>query len=197
MFTADVSFSLTKITPVHLSYTHLGYDMMLSCNTRQAGFFPESGGYGDITLGNELKRGSNRLQLLLWGDVKAKDLERIRTHLLVESLTTKAAWSYRRWEVPGEPGRVVGKGLPAWYHAKFKYGGSPLPLFLRISGARKGQIYVNGRNVGRFWNIGPQEYYYLPEPWLRPENELLIFEEQGNTPSGSRLEYRRGGPYGQ
>jgi len=196
VFTAEVTFPLSRITPVHLSCTDLHHHMIVLCNGRQAAFLPESGGYADITLGNELKKGTNRLQLLLWGDVKAKVLDNIRLHLLMESVTDKAAWSFRRWEVPTETGRVVGKGLPAWYHARFKYGGSTVPLFLRISGAKKGQIFLNGLNAGRYWNIGPQEYYYLPESWLRPENELLIFEEQGNTPSGSRLMYRPGGPYG-
>ncbi|HET6429361.1 MAG TPA: beta-galactosidase [Phycisphaerae bacterium] len=196
MVTAEVSFPLPRITPVHLSYRNLNHHMIVLCNGRQAGFLPDSGGYGDITLGNELKKGTNHLQLLLWGDVRPKDLDSIRLYLLMESVTDNAEWSYRRWEVPPVPGRVVGKGLPAWYRSAFKHSGSPVPLFLRISGARKGQIYLNGRNVGRFWNIGPQEYYYLPEPWLGAENELLIFEEQGNTPSGSKLEYRPGGPYG-
>ncbi len=197
MHLAEVSFSLTRITPVHLSYANLFHDMIVMCNGRQAGFFPNSGGYGDITLGNELKKGSNQLQLLLWGDVTPKELDNIRMHELAESLTSKSAWSYRRWGMPIEGGRVVGKGLPAWYRTKFRYGGSDVPLFLRISGAKKGQIYLNGFNIGRFWNIGPQEYYYLPEPWLQGENELLIFEEQGNTPSGSSLAYRPGGPYGR
>ena len=65
-----------------------------------------------------------------------------------------------------------------------------------VSMAKKGQIFLNGRNAGRFWNIGPQEEYYLPEPWLGEDNELLIFEEQGNIPSGSRLAFRPQGPYG-
>lgn len=37
--------------------------------------------------------------------------------------------------------------------------------------------FVNGYNLGRYWNIGPQETLYIPAPWLRKgENELLIFE---------------------
>jgi hypothetical protein len=116
-------------------------------------------------------------------------------HLLTESVSASGKWSYRKWRMPEPGGRLVGKGLPAWYRCRFKYTPSPLPLFLRISGAKKGQIYLNAHNVGRFWSIGPQEFYYLPEPWLESENELLIFEEQGNIPTGSRLSFRRAGPY--
>jgi len=48
-----------------------------------------------------------------------------------------------------------------------------------VSGARKGQIWLNGQNIGRFWQIGPQEQYKLPPSWQRDENELLIFAEDG------------------
>ena len=193
--TAEIAFRLPKIHPVHLSYAEMPYHVLVVCNGRQAGFFPNSGGYAEITLGNELKTGKNTLRLLLWGDVKPKVLENVKLHLLTESLTAQASWGYRRVEMPGEEGRVVGKDLPAWYRSRFRYKAPSPPLFLRISGAKKGQIYLNQHNVGRFWNVGPQEFYYLPEPWLAADNELLIFEEQGNTPSGSKLAFRPAGPY--
>ena len=195
LWTAELAFDLPKIYPVHLSFTDLPHHMVIHCNGRQAGFIPNDGGYGDVTLGNELKRGKNRLKLLLWGDVGAKALENIKLHLLTESVSAGGRWSYRHWGPPVGAGRVVGKGLPAWYRARFSYKPTSTPLFLRILAAKKGQIYLNGHNVGRFWNIGPQECYYLPEPWLAGDNELMVFEEQGNIPSGSRLVYRPGGPY--
>ena len=41
----------------------------------------------------------------------------------------------------------------------------------------KGFVWVNGHNLGRFWNIGPQQTMYLPGPWLkRGENEVLILD---------------------
>jgi len=41
----------------------------------------------------------------------------------------------------------------------------------------KGCAWVNGRNIGRYWNIGPQQTLYVPGPWLRKgENEIVIFE---------------------
>ncbi len=194
LWTAEVVFHLPKIYPVHLSYTQVPHHVVVLCNDRQAAFLARSGGSGDVTLGNELRRGKNALRLLLWGDVKARTLDSVQLHLLTEQLS--GSWSCRAWGLPGEEGRVVGKGLPAWYRARFKYKPTPAPLFLRILAAKKGQIFLNGRNAGRFWNIGPQEEYYLPEPWLGEDNELLIFEEQGNIPSGSRLAFRPQGPYG-
>jgi beta-galactosidase len=36
---------------------------------------------------------------------------------------------------------------------------------------------VNGRNLGRFWNIGPQRSLYVPAPWLREgRNEVVAFD---------------------
>jgi len=90
---------------------------------------------------------------------------------------------------------VVGKDCPAWYVTTFPRPEGDEPLFLHVVGARKGQVFLNGRNVGRFWGIGPQEYYYLPECWMSEENELVIFAEDGNSPSRSRLEFRPLGPY--
>jgi beta-galactosidase len=41
----------------------------------------------------------------------------------------------------------------------------------------KGFVWVNGHNLGRFWNIGPQQTMYLPGPWLkRGENEIVILD---------------------
>ena len=161
-----------------------------------AGFFPNRGvNYGEVILGAELKRGRNSIKLTLWGEVSPKALDLVRFHVLNENLTQDAHWSWRQWNPPTGEGPVVGKNQPAWYIGKFKYTPTNVPLFLRILNAKKGQIFLNGRNIGRFWNVGPQQCYYLPECWLARQNELLIFEETGNIPSGSRLEFRPLGPY--
>lgn len=33
-----------------------------------------------------------------------------------------------------------------------------------------GFVFINGRNLGRYWNIGPQQTLYLPGAWLHPED---------------------------
>ena len=53
----------------------------------------------------------------------------------------------------------------------------PLDTFLALPGWRKGACWINGRNLGRYWDIGPQKTLYVPGPWLRAgENELIVFE---------------------
>jgi len=41
----------------------------------------------------------------------------------------------------------------------------------------KGIVWVNGHNLGRYWNIGPQRQLYCPAPWLKKgKNEIVIFD---------------------
>ena len=49
--------------------------------------------------------------------------------------------------------------------------------FLDMSAYQKGYVWVNGHNLGRFWNIGPQQRLYCPAPWLRHgKNEIIVFD---------------------
>lgn len=193
---AQLDLPMTKVLPIHLSFSAVPHHVAVLCNDRLAGFFPKQQvSYGDITFGPELKRGKNRVKLLLWGEVSPRSLDSVRFHVLNENLSQGAKWYFRPWEMPIEDGPVVGKGFPAWYVTKFKHTHREAPLFLHISGTHKGQILINGHNAGRFWTVGPQEYYYLPECWLAEENELMLFSEDGNSPSRSTLVFRPAGPY--
>ena len=50
--------------------------------------------------------------------------------------------------------------------------------FLDLRNWSKGVVWVNGHNLGRYWNIGPQQTLYVPGPWLRKgKNEVTVFEE--------------------
>lgn len=49
--------------------------------------------------------------------------------------------------------------------------------FVELPGWTKGFVVVNGFNLGRYWEIGPQETLYLPGPILKEgENEIIVFE---------------------
>ncbi|MEP9322259.1 beta-galactosidase [Paraburkholderia phymatum] len=50
-------------------------------------------------------------------------------------------------------------------------------VYLDMSEWIKGIVWVNGRNLGRYWHVGPQKRLYCPAPWLKPgDNTLLIFD---------------------
>lgn len=53
--------------------------------------------------------------------------------------------------------------------------------FVRPNGFIKGNIFVNGFNLGRYWNsAGPQKTLYLPAPLLKKgENSIIVLELEG------------------
>ncbi len=49
--------------------------------------------------------------------------------------------------------------------------------FFDVSNYTKGIIWVNGHNLGRYWNIGPQKRLYCPDSWIKEGlNEVIIFD---------------------
>ncbi|QEC75125.1 glycoside hydrolase family 35 protein [Mucilaginibacter ginsenosidivorax] len=49
--------------------------------------------------------------------------------------------------------------------------------YLDLSSWGKGVVWVNGHNLGRYWNIGPQQTLYLPAEWLKKgHNDIAILE---------------------
>ncbi|GAA2274082.1 beta-galactosidase [Streptomyces ruber] len=58
----------------------------------------------------------------------------------------------------------------------------PADTFLALPGWTKGQAWVNGFHLGRYWNRGPQRTLYVPAPVLRPgANELTLLELHATT----------------
>ncbi len=52
--------------------------------------------------------------------------------------------------------------------------------FLDFTGWGKGCAFVNGFNIGRFWDKGPQKRLYIPGPLLhKGQNSIVIFETEG------------------
>lgn len=53
----------------------------------------------------------------------------------------------------------------------------PADTFIDLSDYQKGIVWVNGHNLGRYWNIGPQFRLYCPAPWLKKgANEVVVFD---------------------
>lgn len=49
--------------------------------------------------------------------------------------------------------------------------------YLDMSKWGKGVVWVNGYNLGRYWNVGPQQTLYVPGEWLKPgNNEIVVLE---------------------
>nr|WP_221439563.1 beta-galactosidase family protein [Roseateles oligotrophus] len=79
---------------------------------------------------------------------------------------------------PALAGLPVDRGVagPRFFSADFEVG-VPGDGFLAIAGGHKGQVWINGFNLGRYWERGPQTELYLPWPLLRPgSNQLVLLE---------------------
>lgn len=73
---------------------------------------------------------------------------------------------------------------PAFYRGAFEVK-TIGDTFLDTRGLGEGAVWVNGHDLGRFWNIGPQQTLYLPGAWLRKgRNDVIVFEmDGGQSPS--------------
>ncbi|WOK95772.1 beta-galactosidase 2 isoform X1 [Canna indica] len=99
-----------------------------------------------------------------------------------------------------------------WYKAFFNAPDGSEPLALDMSSMGKGQVWINGQSIGRYWpgykaygncsecnyrgtydekkcqtNCGEssQKWYHVPRSWLNPTGNLMVvFEEWGGDPAG-------------
>jgi beta-galactosidase len=55
--------------------------------------------------------------------------------------------------------------------------------YVDMSGWTKGVVWVNGHNLGRYWQIGPQHRLYCPASWLRTgRNDIVVFDHHQIDP---------------
>ncbi|KAL0873264.1 hypothetical protein Bca101_022969 [Brassica carinata] len=118
--------------------------------------------------------------------------------------------------VEWKEGSLVAKKQPlTWYKSTFDtpVGNEPLALDMNTMG--KGQVWINGQNIGRHWpaykargkcercsyagtfnenkclsNCGEasQRWYHVPRSWLKPSGNLIVvLEEWGGDPNGISL----------
>ena len=54
-----------------------------------------------------------------------------------------------------------------------------------------GFVTLNGQDLGRYWQVGPQRAFYLPECWLKPKGNVLTLTVrptgQGDRITGAEL----------
>ncbi|MFF6772303.1 beta-galactosidase family protein [Streptomyces sp. NPDC012637] len=65
---------------------------------------------------------------------------------------------------------------PTFHRGTFELAG-PADTFLHLDGWTKGNAWVNGFPLGRYWSRGPQQSLYVPAPVLRAgTNEVVVLE---------------------
>ncbi|XP_073065657.1 beta-galactosidase 3-like [Primulina eburnea] len=113
---------------------------------------------------------------------------------------------------------VANKQQPlTWYKTYFNAPLGNEPLALDLSSMGKGQVWINGQNIGRYWTAyatgtcngcsyagtyrqpkcqygcgkPTQRWYHVPRSWLKPAHNLLVvFEETGGDASRISLVQR-------
>lgn len=59
-----------------------------------------------------------------------------------------------------------------WFNLK-----KPGDTFLNMENWGKGQVWINGHAIGRFWRVGPQQTLYVPGAWLKKgKNEIIVMD---------------------
>jgi len=80
-------------------------------------------------------------------------------------------------------------GTPLFMKATLTIDEEPQDTFVKIPGGKKGVIFVNGRILSRYWEVGPQKSAYLPAPFLKKgENEIIVLELDGMTDASILLD---------
>ncbi|XP_075493962.1 beta-galactosidase [Primulina tabacum] len=116
-------------------------------------------------------------------------------------------------------GSLVAERQPlTWYKTTFNAPDGNEPLALDMDTMSKGQVWINGQSIGRYWNEykasgncgvcnyagwfnekkclrncgeASQRWYHIPRSWLYPSGNLLVvFEEWGGNPNGISLSKR-------
>ena len=68
--------------------------------------------------------------------------------------------------------------VASFFRGQLDIDGTPKDTFIRLDGFHKGVVFVNGFNLGRYYNdAGPQKTLYCPAPMLKSgTNEIIVFE---------------------
>ena len=130
---------------------------------------PHKGIVGDVTIGEETLHGWDMYSILL-------------DHLPLKTSTPS--------------GFSNNQQTPLFFHGVFSIadqlkGDDPAKLdtYLAIPNGVKGQVFVNGFNLGRYWLVGPQQSLYLPGTLLKRDelNEIVVLELEPSLASGKMM----------
>lgn len=82
--------------------------------------------------------------------------------------------------------------LLTWYRIEFDLPKQPLntwiPWKMILNATGTGYMWLNGENIGRYWEEGPQREFYLPECWLRfNKKNVIVLGLRESELNGSQL----------
>lgn len=126
----------------------------------------------------------------------------------IEGKTSRGKWQTVSLdvhsEIPRKGNDIQPKGEPdglfTWYRVEFELPQTEpdvwIPWLVRINASGNGYMWLNGHNIGRHWEAGPQREYFLPECWLnygKKKNTLVLGLRQ--TANGASIRAMEIAPY--
>jgi beta-galactosidase len=100
--------------------------------------------------------------------------------VLINDMEITGGWNMYSLPFTQAPVVKTGKqkeGKAALYSGIFTVT-KPGDVFLDMQKWGKGIVFVNGHNLGRYWQVGPQQTLYLPGCWLKNGvNDIVVFEQ--------------------
>jgi len=127
-----------------------------------------------------------------------------------EALSSGAKGTAHDWKhvIIKQSSASASRALLTWYRMQFELPspkpGVWVPWNLHLKASGNGFIYINGRCLGRYWQVGPQRDFYLPETWLhfgrgkvntialnlRPVDEEVCVQDVQVVPDNTFAEFR-------
>ena len=115
---------------------------------------------GDVTISTEYENMETTWKPLQWGNIAIPD----DYDTAVKTLALK----------PLPAGQDI---LKPGYHRGYFIIKKVGDTFLNFETWGKGQVWVNGHAMGRFWSIGPQQTLFIPGCWLKKgKNEIIVLD---------------------
>ncbi|MFG0241894.1 MAG: beta-galactosidase [Phycisphaerales bacterium JB054] len=202
------SFIHRRKSPIFVRMGDVAVRGLVLLNEKPVHFF-EPGADNDLVFDQDtLNRGNNTLELAIAADsVSEADVANVLAEMSKntnffegkDTLGGKLDWAFAQWEMPNptayDPVGSTPPQGPTWFRTEFETPEADRNVALTIAGLSKGQFYLNGRHVGRYFvasegkAVPPQHEYLLPRSWLVSEgvNELVLFDEHGGDPAKCTL----------
>ncbi len=201
-----------KKSPLHIALGPVPVRGVLLINETYTRLLEEGETYRTTLDGETLNRGNNTIEFVPMDDPEpdmtmAKLGSAVGGVLTVwegvNDLTAKADWAFAKWEPPQDAAydtvsksKLSQRTTPTWWMSEFEVSEFPEhPLMLDLSGMTKGQVYVNGRNAGRYFvatadgsAVAPGGNVWIPSSWLvEGLNTVTLFDEHGGNPGKTKL----------
>ena len=115
---------------------------------------------GEVTISTEYENMETTWKPLHWSNIAIPD----DYNIAVKALALK----------PLPAGQDI---LKSGYHRGYFIIKKVGDTFLNFEKWGKGQVWVNGHAMGRFWSIGPQQTLFIPGCWLKKgKNEIIVLD---------------------